>query len=391
MDIKRMIGRSVTARAWAKINLTLQVTEKLSCGLHLLQSLMCPIDFADDVSVKITECPGISLNCSFADEFGEHCRALALLTPKLKTSLESLSTESNLASLAAKAFLERVGLSDKVGIIITLHKRIPLQAGLGGGSSDAAAVLRSLGQLFGYPVSSGVVQDIACRLGSDVLPQLTNQLVFAFGTGRNIVPVTIIASAWNIWREIAVVVVKPLLSIDTPGAYRSLEFEPSGLAQLDECNRLCEQDRISEILNEFSEVLVPMGLHFEATVTSHQNDNKKLTLLEQEGSHAMPAEALKTANLFDSFVNDFEKALLKSSSGFSELFELLKASGAERVLLAGSGSAVLGFSSSLAGARLLAERIRRRVAPGWFVHTAKLHLAGQRTNCDSGGAGAEFD
>ena len=119
-----------------KVNLFLDVVGKRPDGYHGIESIMAALPLCDKVAVKKTEV-GISVSFSGGDALTEE--------------LSSLSAENNLAYRAAVEFLKRAGIDSGVEIII--EKNIPSKAGLGGGSADAAAVLRALNKMFSYPFS----------------------------------------------------------------------------------------------------------------------------------------------------------------------------------------------------------------------------------------------
>ena len=130
----------------AKINLNLRVLGRnAATGYHDIETWMVPLTLADDLRVELTESPGIALTCS---------------DPELDNG------SGNLAWKAAELFLRETGQSG--GAAIELHKHIPHGAGLGGGSSDAAAVLKALNELAGKPLDGSALQNLAAQLGSDV-------------------------------------------------------------------------------------------------------------------------------------------------------------------------------------------------------------------------------
>ena len=132
--------------AFAKINLTLDVLGKREDGYHDLQSVMQAISIRDDVEIDVdTDCPW-TLECS----------------------MEGIPTDHrNLAWKAAEVYYAVTGLST-TGLAIRIKKRIPTEAGLGGGSADAAAVLRALNQHYGNPLSILALAEIGAQVGSDV-------------------------------------------------------------------------------------------------------------------------------------------------------------------------------------------------------------------------------
>jgi 4-diphosphocytidyl-2-C-methyl-D-erythritol kinase len=143
-------SQSLQINAPAKVNLYLEITGKRDDGYHLLHSLMQKIDLYDVLSIGLAGEQGIELTCSDS------------LVPE---------DDSNLVWQAANLFLESgveaFGLQGQ-GVIIHLDKKIPIAAGLGGGSSDAAATLRGLNQLFSCPFNHEQLSAIGLRLGADV-------------------------------------------------------------------------------------------------------------------------------------------------------------------------------------------------------------------------------
>jgi len=132
--------------AFAKLNLTLDVLGKRPDGYHDLQSVMQTISLRDDIEIDIGTGKPWSLQCS----------------------KEGIPTdERNLAWKAAKVFFDATG-KDPNGIEIRITKRIPSEAGLGGGSADAAAVLRALNKYYEYPFSILALAELGAQVGSDV-------------------------------------------------------------------------------------------------------------------------------------------------------------------------------------------------------------------------------
>ena len=132
--------------AFAKLNLTLDVLGKREDGYHDLKSVMQTISLRDDIEIDVdTGKPWV-----------------------LKCDKEGIPTDStNLAWKAARVFLDAIG-KEPDGIEIRITKRIPSQAGLGGGSADAAAVLRALNRHYGDPLSLGALAELGSKVGSDV-------------------------------------------------------------------------------------------------------------------------------------------------------------------------------------------------------------------------------
>ena len=168
----------------AKVNLSLRVLGRRPDGFHELDTVIVPIDLADTVEVHAIADPGAfrTLSLSLQVE-GDPARTLGVPLD-----------ESNLALRAAKALADRV---DARGFAeITLHKRIPPAAGLGGGSADAAAVLRALDTLWGTGLDPQELSQVAAEVGSDVPALLEGRAVRARGRGERIEPVDLPPARW---------------------------------------------------------------------------------------------------------------------------------------------------------------------------------------------------
>jgi len=136
---------SISLAAPAKINLSLRILGKRPDGYHELDTLMVPIRLADEVEVTLVPGHEVSVACN---------------DPEIPTGRENLCVK------AVEAFREETGIAH--GIAISLMKRIPHGAGLGGGSSDAAAVLSAVNALFDQPLVPEELLMLAASLGSDV-------------------------------------------------------------------------------------------------------------------------------------------------------------------------------------------------------------------------------
>ena len=132
--------------AYAKINLTLDVLDKREDGYHDIKSVMQTISIRDDIEIDVgTVKPWV-----------------------LKCSKEGIPTDKrNLAWKAAEVYLNAIG-KDPDGLEIRITKRIPSEAGMGGGSADAAAVLRALNRYYDNPLSILALAELGASVGSDV-------------------------------------------------------------------------------------------------------------------------------------------------------------------------------------------------------------------------------
>ena len=151
---------SISVDARAKVNLSLRILAREASGYHTIETVFCLITLADQITVERTA-PGVSLEAAGSD-----------LGP----------TEENLAVRAARAVLGATG--DRFGVRVHLAKQIPPRAGLGGGSSDAAAVLMAVNRLAGDAVPHAELLQLGARLGSDVPFFLSGApLALAWGRG----------------------------------------------------------------------------------------------------------------------------------------------------------------------------------------------------------------
>ena len=196
-----------TARvlAQAKVNLVLRVLAREASGYHSIETVFLRIDLSDDVRVRITD--GRSLDC------------VGATIPA--TGLGPI--EQNLGFRAAVAYADAAGWPK--GFAIEIDKRIPVGAGLGGGSADAGAVLRALDAMSPNPLGARLIE-LATPLGADV-PFMTAESPMALGWGRGerLFPLPVLAP-----RPVAVVV--PRFPISTPDAYAWVSADRGSYAPL---------------------------------------------------------------------------------------------------------------------------------------------------------------
>ena len=178
---------SIGIKAPAKINLFLDIVGKLPNGYHEIESVMQSIDLFD--YVKITKYDGIAVCCSD----------------------KTLDGNSNIAFHAAELFFEKTGMDS--GAKIEIDKRIPKQAGMAGGSADAAAVLFGLNKLFDEPLSPEELCELGAKCGADVPFSITGGTMLAEGIGDRLSAIPNMPDCW-------LVIVKPDVSMSTPESYK---------------------------------------------------------------------------------------------------------------------------------------------------------------------------
>jgi 4-diphosphocytidyl-2-C-methyl-D-erythritol kinase len=280
--------RSVTEFAFAKINLFLGITEKRSDGFHGISTLMQTVSLCDTVTV--------SLKKSLLPEI------------KLKVLSEEPIPEdqSNLAYRAAEAYFAN---SDSVySISILLEKRIPSQAGLAGGSSDAAAVLRALDRLAEKPIGLSRLLAIAGTLGSDIPFCLLGGAALCTGRGEILAPIPDPPGLYG-------VIVKSKEAVSTPFAYAAL-------------------DRLYR--------------DFDGTVPLPPQSAEPISAALASGDPSA---------VYPLCYNLFEEAVFPLCPVARSYCELMRKSGALAANLSGSGSAVFGLFRSRAEAEAVAAMI----------------------------------
>ncbi len=183
--------------AYGKINLTLDVVGRREDGYHLLDTVMQTISVWDELEIQHSRQPGVHLQCN----------------------RESLPTDSkNTAFRAAKFFLEDRGLQNE-GVYIFIKKHIPSRSGMGGGSADAAAVLRGLNEMYETQLSAEKLMELGAKVGADVPFCVIGGAARCTGTGAQVEPIVPMPECW-------LVVCKPPTGMSTPRAYALLDQYP---------------------------------------------------------------------------------------------------------------------------------------------------------------------
>lgn len=183
----------IEERAYAKLNLSLDVVSKMPDGYHDLKMIFQSVSLYDDVGIDINDSGNISVT----------------------SNLGYLPNDaSNIAARAAKAFFAEIGLG--CGADIRLYKRIPVCAGMGGGSADGAAVLRALNRHFDHPIDTEKLISIGRDIGSDVPFCIIGGTVLAIGRGD-------VMSELPPIPDCDIVICKPQFSISTPALFKRID------------------------------------------------------------------------------------------------------------------------------------------------------------------------
>ena len=273
--------------SFAKINLALAVLGRRQDGYHNIETVFQTIDLSDEL--YFSPAAKISLTCE---------------------GLPNVSERNNIVWKAAAALARHTG--ERRGVAITLRKKIPSGAGLGGGSGDAGAVLLGLRRFWNLDISDADIYAIAAELGSDVPFFLMGGAALGKGRGE-------ILSALPDFQQEHLVVIFPGVSVSTASAYRALNL---GLTFVD------------------SDPKIHLFLGYA-----------------KNGS-------LWRAGIF----NDFETAILPAYQKIAEAKSFLEKQGATATLLSGSGSSVFGFFPSEESARAASDAV---IQANWRAFPAK--------------------
>ena len=285
----------LTLRAPAKLNLYLRVMGRRPDGYHEIDTLFERIDLADELT------------------FEEHPRELRLTCTEPTLSCG----ENNLVLRAAELLRRTAGVSR--GARIHLVKRIPIAAGLGGGSSDAAATLLGLNELWGLRLDGATLHELAATIGSDVLFFLTQE-PFAVGRGRGEICEPIASPI-----RLSHVLVAPGVPLSTKEIYAGAQFD----------------------------------------LTAPKPSSTMLVHALRNGSLGELAKGLW---------NDLEPEAIRRCPLIEPLQLRLRELGCLSVRVSGSGSAVFGLCSSVAHAQAIARRlaeIARTTAAHWRIEVVQ--------------------
>lgn len=273
--------RTIRLKAPAKVNFRLDVLRRRPDGYHDLRMVMQRIDLCDELEISVHDTPGIRVHCSGAD---------------LPTD------EGNIVWRAADAILKRSG--SRAGVSIRINKHIPVAAGLGGGSSDAATTLMGLNSLLDLKLADDELMQLGLALGADVPFFIFKKPAIAEGVGEKLTPLEGMPIVW-------LLLVNPGIHVPTSWAYKNL------------------------------------GLTTEKVAA-------KIPFLYET-----------SADICQIMSNDLETVTLKHHPLIGEIKAQLTAAGAEGVLMSGSGSTVFAvFADQSAAVRAKANFVS---AAAWFT------------------------
>ncbi len=278
---RRKVKISMEIKAHAKINLSLDIVGKRSDGYHELDTLFYELSLHDLLIVEKQEKEGIFLNCSD----------------------ETLScSQDNLIYKAVKLLQEKYQI--KKGVRIYLEKNIPMGAGLGGGSSDAAAALKAVNELFNLNIPRENLKEFGAKLGADVPFFIEGGMARAQGIGEQLTPL----KKKKLW---PMIVIKPEVSVPTVWAYK-------------------EADKVENPL--------------------HPDIKTLLKSLEEENY----------SQVCESLGNSFEKAVCSQYPQIEEVKKELLFYGADVSVMTGSGAAVFALFDNAERAEKAADQLEKK-------------------------------
>lgn len=289
-------------QAAAKLNLALEITGTTPDGYHTLRSVMIGLALSDLLTIEgrgpLGPHPAIHLCVRGGGD-------------------DVPDDERNLVARAIRAFIEEAPDGWPAELSVRLDKRIPSQAGMGGGSADAGAVLRLLAQV--RPLEQTRLLEVAARLGSDVPFMVNGGAALAEGRGDRLHALTAPRSWW-------VVLVQPTERISTPWAYQQFDLRASRTGPPP------PSDRVDAL--------------------------------------AAALEAGDLAGVASNLYNDLQAAVCELYPHLEDIPRVLVAAGCEGALMTGSGSVFFGLAASRASARIAARAAReRRLGRVWVTRT----------------------
>jgi 4-diphosphocytidyl-2-C-methyl-D-erythritol kinase len=276
------------AQAYAKINITLDVLGRRTDGYHELASVMQTISLADTLAFGVLDDGATEFFCD----------------------VPALNGSENLVCRAVEVLREATGCER--GVRIELQKQTPMQAGLGGGSSDAACVLLALNAWWVLGLSEERLMELAASLGSDVPFFVLGGTALVEGRGERVTPLPDLSGLW-------VVLLKPPIAVSTPAAFRAL------------------------------------------TPDDYTDGQATMRLVSAVRGGSVPT--------FDGFVNALEARVCEEYPAVAKSHAAFIEAGAQRVQMSGSGPTLFALFHSLEEAQTIYQALLHSGEQAWLVRT----------------------
>ena len=245
-------------KAYAKVNITLDVVGKREDGYHLLKMIMQNIDIYDVITIeKISE--GIEITCN-------------------KSYVPT--DERNLAYKAAKLFMDTFNIES--GVSIDIKKNIPVAAGLAGGSTDCAAVLKIMNKLFNINADNKTLMELGVKLGADVPYCIEGGTAICEGIGEVITPL-------KPFKNHIIVLVKPPFGVSTKEVYKNFDLNKvRNHPKTDLVVDYIENDNLYEVANNMKNLLENVTLNKHRLISSIKSDMESLGAIKAMMSGSGP-------------------------------------------------------------------------------------------------------
>lgn len=230
------MAKTFNIKSPAKINVGLRVPSKRPDGYHNIETIFYPVKIYDEITIKIGKLTSSQIKNN--------------ITVKTK-GFKNIRNEENICYKAADLFLKEFKIKNKYKIEIDIEKKIPMGAGLGGGSSDAASTLKTLCKYFNKSIKGTRIKKLALMLGSDAPFFLLNKPAYAESRGEKLTPLP----HFKIRHKI--LIVNPGIHVSTKEAYQKLRIT-NGKLQIKKCFNKLKTFKLSDkdnYVNDFERVV----------------------------------------------------------------------------------------------------------------------------------------
>ena len=245
-------------KAYAKVNITLDVVGKREDGYHLLKMIMQNIDIYDVITIEKIK-SGIEITCN-------------------KTYVPT--DERNLAYKAAKLFKETFNIT--AGVLIDIKKNIPVAAGLAGGSTDCAAVLRMMNKLFQVNADNEKLMELGVKLGADVPYCIDGGTALCEGIGE-------VLTSLKPFKNHIIVLVKPPFGVSTKEVYRNFDLgRVRNHPETDKVITYMNEDNLYEVAKNMKNLLENVTLKKHKVISSIKSEMESLGAIKAMMSGSGP-------------------------------------------------------------------------------------------------------
>ncbi|WP_026651538.1 4-(cytidine 5'-diphospho)-2-C-methyl-D-erythritol kinase [Butyrivibrio proteoclasticus] len=239
----------IEKRAYAKINLGLDVTGKREDGYHIVKMIMQNVDLYDTLTFEANDTGEITLKAS---------------SPSIPTD------DSNLICKVARQLAEKYGVTK--GVDITLEKRIPVAAGMAGGSTDGAAAYKALNELWGLNLTTKDMCELAVKLGADIPYCIIGGTMLAEGIGEELTSIKEMPSCH-------ILIAKPPIDVSTGWVYKELDSKDiENHPDIDGVKRAIEDGNLYDMCDKIDNVLE------RVTAPRYEEIGKLESIMEENGA-----------------------------------------------------------------------------------------------------------